>query len=187
MQLNRTSGALGPLRLHHAARIVRDLEANRKLIEDVLGIPLVATWCESVENPEAPDRQIELCHTFFQIGDGGALAFFQFASEEDHKNYAPKWGTLTGRFDHTALKVTKEGYDDLLRRVKAAGVQYAEVDHGYCEALYVPSDQGFMLEFTCDPPDADAIAAAKAKTAHADLRRWLDGERRPNNDIRHHH
>jgi hypothetical protein len=35
-----------PERLHHNAYVVRDQEANRRFFEDVLGIPLVATWCE---------------------------------------------------------------------------------------------------------------------------------------------
>ena len=35
-----------PERLHHHAYVVKDQEANRRFFEDVLGIPLVATWCE---------------------------------------------------------------------------------------------------------------------------------------------
>src|SRR5262249_10285514 len=33
-----------PLRLHHHAFVVRDQEANRRFFEDILGLPLVATW-----------------------------------------------------------------------------------------------------------------------------------------------
>lgn len=172
-------------RLHHAARVVQDQEANRKLVEDVLGIPLVATWCEIVPNPEVPGDLIELCHTFYRLGDGSSLAFFQFGQQADYDKYMPKLGSLTGMFDHTALKVTDEGYDELVRRVKAAEAKFLEVDHGYCRSLYVPSDQGYMLEFTCDPPDVAKIEEAKAETAHADLRRWLSGDHRSNNTIRH--
>ena len=32
-----------PLRLHHHAFVTRDQEANRQLLEDILGIPLAAT------------------------------------------------------------------------------------------------------------------------------------------------
>src|SRR5262245_54277223 len=35
-----------PSRLHHNAFVVKNHEVNRKFFEDVLGIPLVATWCE---------------------------------------------------------------------------------------------------------------------------------------------
>jgi glyoxylase I family protein len=41
-----------PLRLHHYAFVVRDQEVNRRFFEDVLGLPLVATWCERVFNAE---------------------------------------------------------------------------------------------------------------------------------------
>jgi len=33
-----------PSRLHHNAFVVKDHEANRRFFEDLLGIPLVATW-----------------------------------------------------------------------------------------------------------------------------------------------
>ena len=35
-----------PERLHHHAYVVKDQEKNRQFFEDVLGIPLTATWCE---------------------------------------------------------------------------------------------------------------------------------------------
>ena len=38
-----------PSRLHHNAYVTKDMEATRKFYEDVLGIPLVATWSESDE------------------------------------------------------------------------------------------------------------------------------------------
>jgi len=73
-----------PLRLHHHAYAVKDQEVNRQFIEDVLGIPLVATWCERVFRPEV-GREVDYCHTFFEIADGGALAFFQFADSEAYE------------------------------------------------------------------------------------------------------
>ncbi|WP_439491143.1 VOC family protein, partial [Blastomonas fulva] len=36
-------------RLHHTAYTTRDLEATRAFYEDVLGFPLVATYCEMDE------------------------------------------------------------------------------------------------------------------------------------------
>ena len=35
-----------PNRLHHNAYVSKDLEATRKFYEDVIGLPLLATWCE---------------------------------------------------------------------------------------------------------------------------------------------
>ena len=68
-----------PRRLHHAAWVTRDQEATRHFYEDVLGLPLVATWAE-----RAPATGREYCHTFFALGDGGALAFFQYADQDEH-------------------------------------------------------------------------------------------------------
>jgi glyoxylase I family protein len=35
-----------PRRLHHAAWVTRDQEATRHFYEDIIGLPLVATWAE---------------------------------------------------------------------------------------------------------------------------------------------
>src|SRR5207247_7679892 len=70
-----------PERLHHNAYVVRDHEANRRFLEDLLGIPLIATWCEKTYRADL-GRAGEFCHTFFGLADGSALAFFQFADPE---------------------------------------------------------------------------------------------------------
>jgi glyoxylase I family protein len=36
-----------PSRLHHTAYVSKNLEETRKFYEDVIGLPLMATWCES--------------------------------------------------------------------------------------------------------------------------------------------
>jgi catechol 2,3-dioxygenase-like lactoylglutathione lyase family enzyme len=38
-----------PSRLHHTAYTSKDLEATRHFYEDIIGLPLVATWCEKDE------------------------------------------------------------------------------------------------------------------------------------------
>ena len=43
-----------PLRLHHNAYVVKDHEANRRFLEDLLGIPLIATWCEDLSRRFGP-------------------------------------------------------------------------------------------------------------------------------------
>ena len=35
-----------PSRLHHTAYVSKDLEATRKFYEEIIGLPLLATWCE---------------------------------------------------------------------------------------------------------------------------------------------
>ena len=52
-----------PERLHHHAYVVRNQEVNRQFFEDLLGIPLVATWCEQHHNAWL-GRDVAMCHTF---------------------------------------------------------------------------------------------------------------------------
>ena len=171
-----------PLRLHHHAFAVRDQEANRHFIEDILGIPLVATWCERVFRPEV-GREVDYCHTFFEIADGGALAFFQFADEETWEKNRAVLGVSGGTW-HLALKVTRASFDAIAGRLTAAAVPFRQTDHGYCLSLYVKTPDGLRLEFTVDAPDAAEIAAMRRADAHTELARWLAGDRRPNNHDR---
>ena len=173
-----------PLRLHHHAYAVRDQEENRRFIEDVLGIPLVATWCERVFRPEV-GREVDYCHTFYEIGDGGALAFFQFADQEAWEKNRAILQDVGGSW-HIALKVTQRTFDELQRRVTKANVPCRTIDHGYCLSMYLKTPDGLRLEFTVDAPDAERIAAMRRADAHSELARWLAGDRRINNGDRPH-
>lgn len=173
-----------PLRLHHSAYVVKDQEANRHFLEDVLGIPLIATWCEKSYRADL-GREIEFCHTFFGLKDGGALAFFQFADPEMYALTQAKAPPQVGSHYHLALKVSDETYDALKQRLEAAGEKYGETDHGYCSSIYTLSPDGMIIEFTRDPPDLAEIDAMRRADAHAELARWLAGDRRVNNQLRH--
>ena len=61
-----------PTRLHHNAYVCADQERTRHFYEDIVGLPLVATWIEQGQSPDFPGREISFAHTFFAIGDGGA-------------------------------------------------------------------------------------------------------------------
>ena len=173
-----------PLRMHHHAYAVKDQEANRHFIEDILGIPLVATWCERTFRPEV-GREVDYCHTFFEIADGGALAFFQFADEEAYEKNRAILQEVGGSW-HMALKVTQHGFDELLTRCESAGVPVRTIDHGYCLSMYLKTPDGLRLEFTVDAPGADRVAAMRRADAHTELARWLAGDRRTNNGDRPH-
>jgi glyoxylase I family protein len=173
-----------PMRLHHNAFPVRDHERNRHFLEDVLGIPLVATWCEKSHSREL-GRDVDFCHTFFGLEDGGALAFFQFADPELYELTQAEKPPKVGRYDHIAFKVENATYEDLKQRLTRAGEDWREANHGYCRSIYVTSPDGLNLEFTEDPPDVEEIAAIRKADAHSELKRWLAGDRRVNNELRH--
>jgi glyoxylase I family protein len=172
-----------PSRLHHNAYVVRDHEVNRRFFEDLLGIPLVATWCEKNFSAEV-QREVEFCHTFFGMADGGALAFFQFADPELYEMTQAKQPAKIGRYDHIAFKAEPETYEELKRRLEAAGEKYRESNHGYCKSIYVQSPDGLIVEFTQDPDDVAEIDAIRRADAHSELARWLSGDRSTNNELR---
>ena len=173
-----------PLRLHHHAYVVKDHEANRRFLEELLGIPLVATWCETSKSRDTGE-EIEFCHTFFGLADGSALAFFQFADPAMYARTQAKQPAEIGHYDHIALKLDEPAYDAMKARLDAAGEPFGERDHGYCKSIYTSSPDGLVLEFTCDPPDAAQIDAIRRADAHSELKRWLAGDRRVNNELRH--
>ena len=106
-------------RLHHHAYPIADQEANRYFMEDVLGIPLRATWTEVGEpRDDAPDEPVmEFCHTFYELADGGAMAFFQVSAPFDKKFLIGS----TNALDHIALESSAEAQDEIHERLLERG------------------------------------------------------------------
>ena len=112
-----------PLRMHHRAIVTRDQESTRHFMEDILGIPLVATWCESIFMPEV-GHDVSFCHTFFALEDDSCIAFFQFGDPViQEKCYRRDFPEIP-RFDHIAIKSTRATQNEIIGRLKAAGVPY---------------------------------------------------------------
>jgi catechol 2,3-dioxygenase-like lactoylglutathione lyase family enzyme len=171
-----------PSRLHHTAYVTHDMEATRKFYEEVIGLPLVATWCEA---DELFGELRTYCHCFFGLGDGGALAFFQFARPQDQAEFGPKMPFSP--FHHIALNVDAETQKAIERRIQAAGYKEPQtyvLEHGYCRSVYVTDPNGMILEFTLDAPNAEAINETRRGVAHEELRRWLSGDHASNNAYR---
>ena len=169
-------------RLHHTAYVTKDLEATRAFYEDVLGFPLMATYCEK---DELFGKERTYCHCFFELADGSALAFFQFADPEDQAEFGPEMPSSP--FIHVALHVDKEGQDELEKRIRDAGItepQTYTLEHGYCRSVYVTDPNGMILEFTHDDPRAEPLDSERREKAHAELKRWLAGEHHNNNPFR---
>ncbi|HEY6644347.1 VOC family protein [Povalibacter sp.] len=171
-----------PSRLHHTAYVSKNLEATRQFYEDVIGLPLMATWCES---DELFGAERTYCHLFFGLGDGGALAFFQFARPEDQALFGPP--VPPSPFRHIALKVDEEVQGQIEERLRKSGFtepQMYVLEHGYCRSLYAVDPDGMIVEFTVDHPDVEKINATRRADAHAELKRWLAGDLRSNNMFR---
>lgn len=171
-----------PIRLHHHAFLTKDQEKTRVFYEEIIGMPLVATWTEIEEQN---DVKLTFCHTFYALADGSALAFFQHASKEDQDRFDPD--LPPSPFRHIALATDAKMQSGIRERIAAAGIvkpQTFEMDHGYCYSLYVTDPNGLLLEFAVDSPDVDAINKVRRESAHADLARWLGGDHTSNNNFR---
>jgi glyoxylase I family protein len=168
-----------PTRLHHNAYVTRDMEATRHFYEDLIGLPLIATWCEA---DELFGKERVYCHCFFGLADGSALAFFQFANAEDQNLFGPKMPDSP--FHHIALNCDAQNQDQVKKRLEAAGYKEPDMyvlEHGYCKSLYAADPNGMILELTVDNPEAAKEANKRRATAHADLKRWLAGDHSSNN------
>src|SRR5256884_9583334 len=125
-----------PARLHHTAYVTQDQEKTRRFYEDVIGLPLMATWSES---DELFGKVRTYVHTFYGIGDGGALAFFQFADPADQAQFGPKMPPTP--FNHIALKVdaaTQAGIQARLEKTRNKPPHTFEIQQGDCPHGYVP-------------------------------------------------
>jgi catechol 2,3-dioxygenase-like lactoylglutathione lyase family enzyme len=168
-----------PNRLHHNAYVVRDQRATQHFYEELLGLPLIATWTEA---DELFGAERVYCHTFYGLGDGGALAFFQFANPDDQRQFEPQF--RPSPFIHIALKVDDDTQAAVEKRLADAGWDHFVLEHGYCRSLYATDPDGLIVELTRDHPDVETISAERLQQAHADLDRWLAGDHRSNNTYR---
>jgi glyoxylase I family protein len=171
-----------PARLHHNAFVTSDLAKTRWFYEELVGLPLIATWTEDEFMYGA--RRI-YCHCFFGLQDGGALAFFQFANPADASEFSP--APQTSSFVHLALAVDAATQAGVMDRMRAAGYgpdEVWEMNHGYCQSLYFRDPNGLLIELTLDHPDYETIAAEQRAAARDELERWLAGDHGDNNRYR---
>ena len=122
-------------KLHHTAYVTKDLEATRAFYEDVLGFPLTDLF----ENRDYRGST----HFFFDIGNGNALAFFDFPGLG-----LDEYQEVLGGHHHLAISVTRENWEQLKGKLEAADVPYhLEVD----TSIYFMGPDGERLELISDP------------------------------------
>jgi catechol 2,3-dioxygenase-like lactoylglutathione lyase family enzyme len=150
--------------LHHNAYRCRDSEQTRAFYEGFLGLPLA----ETMEIGETKSgRKTETLHTFYRLGDGSYLAFFEapdmpFEFKAQHD------------FDlHIALEVDAATLQDMLARGKAAGVETRGVsDHGFIHSIYFRDPNGYVIELTAKMPGHDRAMDPAVNGARDKLDRW---------------
>jgi catechol 2,3-dioxygenase-like lactoylglutathione lyase family enzyme len=120
---------------HHIALISADVERTVRFYQDVLGFPLTTIF----ENRDLPGST----HFFFDIGNGGALAFFDLPGV-DPGAYAEVLGGL----HHLAISIEQTHWEAARARLEAAGVPYDHVDG---TSIYFRGPDGERLELIADP------------------------------------
>jgi catechol 2,3-dioxygenase-like lactoylglutathione lyase family enzyme len=157
-------------RLHHNAYRCRDSEQTRAFYEDFLGLPLSGTL-EIKETKSG--RKTETLHTFYRLGDGSYLAFFEapdmpfeFKAQHDYDL-------------HIALEVDAKTLREMLAKGKAAGIETRGVsDHGFVHSIYFRDPNGYVIELAAKTPAHDGAMDPATNAAKEKLARWTAGKQR---------
>jgi catechol 2,3-dioxygenase-like lactoylglutathione lyase family enzyme len=121
--------------VHHVALLSSDVERTIAFYQDLLELPLT----EVFENRDYQGST----HFFFDIGNGNALAFFDFPGL-DLGPYAERLGGL----HHLAISVEPERWHHLAAKLRDAGVPVHEVGG---TSIYCPGPDGERIELIADP------------------------------------
>ena len=153
--------------LHHNAYRCRDSEETRRFYEDFLGLPLAGTL-EITETKSG--RPTATLHTFYQLGDGSYLAYFEAPD-------MPFEFKVQHDFDlHIALEVDMPTLQAMFAKGKAAGLEVRGVsDHGFIHSIYFRDPNGYVIELTARLPGHDAAMNPAINGARAKLDRWTVG------------
>ena len=153
--------------LHHNAYRCRNSEETRRFYEDFLELPLAGTL---EINETKSGRPTATLHTFYQLGDGSYLAYFEapdmpFEFKAQHD------------FDlHIALEVDMPTLQAMFAKGKAAGLEVRGVsDHGFIHSIYFRDPNGYVIELTARLPGHDAAMNPATNDARAKLDRWTAG------------
>lgn len=150
--------------LHHSAYRCRDSEATRAFYEDFLGLPLVATLEIGVTKT---GRETDTLHTFFRMGDGSCLAFFE--APDRPFDFKPQHD-----YDlHVALEVDRRTLQAMVDKGRAAGLDIRGIaDHGLFDSIYFRDPNGYVVELAC-PRDSQREGMDPSRNgARAALDRW---------------
>ncbi|HEY1299552.1 MAG TPA: VOC family protein [Stellaceae bacterium] len=148
--------------LHHNAYRCRDSEETRKFYEEFLGLPLVSAF--EIDEGRA-------LHTFFQMGDGSCLAFFEVPGRPFEFK---RQDTLDL---HIALGVENDLFDRMLEKGRAQGIEVrGPVDHRFVRSIYFRDPNGYVIELSAPTGrDADIMDPAVSQP-HRALARWQEAK-----------
>ena len=121
--------------VHHLALLSSDVERTIAFYQGVLEFPLT----ELFENRDYKGST----HFFFDIGNGNALAFFDFPGLE-----LGAYREVLGSLHHLAISVTPDRWHHLRSKLKDAGVEIVFEHKG---SIYFSGPDGERLELLAEP------------------------------------
>ena len=121
--------------VHHLALLSSDVERTIAFYQGVLEFPLT----ELFENRDHKGST----HFFFDIGNGNALAFFDFPGLD-----LGAYREVLGSLHHLAISVTPDRWHHLRSKLEDAGVEIVFEHQG---SIYFSGPDGERLELLAEP------------------------------------
>lgn len=121
--------------VHHVALLSANVERTIHFYQDLLEFPLT----ELFENRDYEGST----HFFFDIGNGNALAFFDFPGLD-----LGPYEEVLGGLHHLAISVEPARWAHLKAKLDAEGITYAHVSGS---SIYFRGPDGERLELISDP------------------------------------
>jgi glyoxylase I family protein len=150
--------------VHHLALVTEDMRKTASFYVEVLGMPLVHAMRVPPGLGAGPGNRgnppyEEIRHYFFDMGQDSLLAFFELppgAEPASNRN-------AVGGMQHVAFTVTRARFDEIERRLDAAGIartpRIAQLPG--MEGIYFYDPNGIRLEVACQLADGEAPAVLR--------------------------
>ncbi len=150
--------------LHHNAYRCRNSEETRAFYEDFLELPLADAL---IIRTTKTGRKAEVLHTFFRMGDGSFLAFFEAPDE-------PFEFKEQRDFDlHIALEVDMDTLHRMFAKGKETGIETRGIsDHNFIQSIYFRDPNGYVIELTAKIPEKTPAPDVAERQAREMLDEW---------------
>jgi catechol-2,3-dioxygenase len=112
-------------------------------------------------------RATSVLHTFYALGDGSFLAFFEAPDQPFTFKHQHDYDL------HIALEVPYEELASMLEKGKQAGIESrGPSDHDFIHSVYFRDPNGYAIELTAKLPHHDREVDPSLNGAREKLARW---------------
>ena len=136
--------------IDHLAFVTDDMPTTMDFYTRIIGMQLVHVRRVPFEQDRGQPPHDNLRHYFFNMGNDTLLAFFEYPKGLEKQNR-----DLPGGMQHIAFHVPRDQFDELIDRVKAAGVKVIGPVSlgGRFWSAYFYDNNGIRLEFATSVAD----------------------------------